>query len=380
MKTKTVIWAVIGVAAALFVSQGAPRPTSFDANSYLATPQQRFEEVLRQQDLQQAREATLAHGNDFKIALERGVERHCETTIRRPFLEPQGSLEPLLRAGYSTSIPVELKVPPTFTTLGLAVRVRLADPDGARLCIDVSQAMVDQLSQQAPVFPANALKKIAPGAWLLTTTYRADVPASSALVSAPFLRALGPKSLVAFAPVDEVVAFADAANPSAIRAAAKRLVETVVPATTESFTEPSPLIFKDGMWSRWAPMQPAREVRDAQKLGEALETKMTLRLLRDDIEFTDSLAQDPMLSASVAKRESLPRGLVTDLVIESDLRTSVFFEPLEPTLVGQADSVIMGTGTTPMPWDVFLGDHSAEITPVFVDGVLIPRVVKWTPF
>lgn len=318
-----------------------------------------------------------ARRDEVRQAMQDSVELHCETSVRRPFLEPQGSLEPLVRAGYELSMPQDLKVPPTFTVLGLPVRVLVTDADfGERPCMDVSQAMVDGLARQRPAFSAKALEKIAPGAWLLTSEPHAEVPASAALTSATFLKELGPKSLIAFVPVDQTVAFADASNPAAIRAAAKRILKTVDPSSTDSFTEAAPLIFKDGVWSRWAPKQLTAELKDVQTLGEILETRVALEMISQDLDFEAELASDPKFST---RKAAVTNVFVSKAIVTKGLSTSVYFEPHEITIVGQADMVTMGIYDEPVTWAVFRRDHAAQISHVFIDGVLLPRVVKWTP-
>ena len=303
------------------------------------------------------------------------MERSCAATQSHVFLAPQGSLDAVFAVGSSLMLPADVSLPSTFTVRGLTVRV-LAGSD-ARHCLDASQEMVDKLASARPAFPPEALQNVAPGVWLLKTQPD-GVPAPVGLTSDAFLRELGPKSLVAFAPEDHVVALADASNPAAIRAAAKHLVAAVDVDSTETYTEAAPLLLKDGVWTRWQSKDAARELRDVRKLGEILEARMVLSEL-DGFTTYAQWASEPPLGLGVVPDVSMPDGVVSQLEVADGLATSVRVEPWNVTFIAQADTVVVGSSAKPMPWDTFQKKHADALQPIYVNGVLMPRVLRWAP-
>lgn len=312
---------------------------------------------------------------------EASVDRSCATSQRSRYLEPQGAaLAPLFRTTRRLGAPGDVTLPAASMVMGLPVMVLAMDAEGTRWCVDAVPGMVKDLATAEPRWPSSAIEKVAPGAWVIHTTPGVGVPASSTLVSASFLRELGPASLVAMAPTDSAVAFADASKPEAIRAAAKRLLPLIDTSGEEGVLQAQPLVLKNGVWSAWAPAVLPAEVAEVKKAGELAETRMVLELLDGIPRDADEREAWGALSAGEPPLDF--RGGVTTEIREEKLRTTVVVEPAraEALLVGQADSVeLRGETTQTLSWQAFTKKYASQLEPVKVDGATVPRVLRFVP-
>lgn len=318
--------------------------------------------------------------DEAKKELEGTVERSCATTSRIRYLEPQGaSLASLFRSHRRTSAPADAKVPSAPRVMGLEVMVMARDGESPRWCVDATQGMANDLAQSEPSWKSNVVEAIAPGAWLLHTTPGEGVPASTALVSSTFVKNLGPATLIAMAPTDHTVAFADASKPAAIRAAAKKLAPLIDTSLGDGVLQAQPLLFKNGAWTEWtAPLPP--EVAEVKKLAELAETRMALDLL-DGFPRADELDTFQQLGAGLPPFD-FREAVTTTIQSDEKRHTTVALDDLEEaTFVGQADSVSLVEGTTErtLSWAAFTKKYAAQLEPVKIDGTVVPHVLRLVP-
>lgn len=338
-----------------------------------------FDRTLRAQlreDLEAARVRREAR-DDLKELLESTIERSCRTSTRTRYLEPQGAgLQALFRTMRRVNAPADVKVPAAVTVLGLPVQAMAVDVDGARWCVDGDAALVAQLEvAQQP--SADALVKVAPGAWLVVTKPNVGIPASSALVSEPFLARLGVKHLVALAPTDQAIGLADATNADAIRQMAKALEGHVDSSGGDGVFEARPLEFVNGSWRAWQPANVPAQVSRVKKLAEELETTEGATLVKDVAEVSTAL--DLLGTAGGLPPMDVKSSRATRRFIDEKKRVVVEVDAAseEPQLVGLADVVKVSSldgSAEQVDWRSFSTKAGGHLTPVRVDGAVVPRL------
>ncbi len=353
-------------------------PRSFDVDD-LSTASDRQVDALLRRELERELART-GLKDELTTALESTVERHCATTSKPRYLEPQGAgLQSLFRTTRRVNAPSDVSVPPATTVMGLPVHVMVTDAEDPRWCADGDAALVRDVARTQG--PARAsLVKVAPGAWLVLTSLGA-VPASSALVSESFLSSLGVASLVAFAPTDHAIAFADASKPEAIRQAAKALWGHVDVTGNDGVLQAQPLVLTKGEWRAWKPTSTAAEVATLRRLTDELETKMAADLTTDLIETAEALR---LVSGSGLPPLDLVDGVKTSRLVDEKrrVRVTVDLDSEDAQVIGRADVVKLSSEAgqdLEAEWAAFSSTAGARLTPVKVDGVVVPNVFRLAP-
>lgn len=340
-----------------------------------------FDRTLRAQlreDLEAARVQQDAR-DEVKGLLESTIERSCRTSTRVRYLEPQGAgLQAMFRTSRRVNAPADVKVPPAVKVLGLPAHAMAVDVDGARWCVDGDAALVSELEvTQQPA--AEALVKVAPGAWLVLTKPNVGIPASSALVSEPFLSRLGTKHLVALAPTDQAIGLADATNVEAIRQMAKALEGHIDLSGADGVFESRPLEFVNGAWRAWQPASVPSQVARVKRLAEELETAEGATLVKDVAELTTTL--DLLGTAGGLPPMDVKASRATTRSVDEKRRVVVEVDAMseEPQLVGAADVVKVSTldgKADQVDWRAFTVKAGGDLTPVRVDGAIVPRLYR----
>lgn len=210
------------------------------------------------------------------------VEPACKElrrdTLRLDALVTDEALARVWLDSFKPFVPRGKSAPEPFKVLGLDVVV-VANPSAPgqppRLCLDADQALAEELSREATRAPPSALGR---GAWLVPAT----VPGATvaALVAPGLERAfpsIGP--LLAFAPTDDVIAFADSSDPEAVALAASTAARLIPTDAEDGCVTEQPLVWTKTGWARWSP--PRRHAASAELRdfgGRALECRLALTL------------------------------------------------------------------------------------------------------
>ncbi|MBX7115291.1 MAG: hypothetical protein K1X64_13260 [Myxococcaceae bacterium] len=246
-----------------------------------------------------------------------------------------------------------------------------------RWCADTSPSTANDLANETPRLPKESVEKVAPGAWVIHTKKGSPVSASTVLASAAFLRSLGPASLVALAPTDGAIALADASSPASIRVAATRLKPLIDTSLDDGVLQSAPLLFADGQWKPWNGRFPS-EVAEVVKLGEFIETRMALDILKDFPTEEDATAMS--LVGAPDPPTDFKGGTPTTVDIDPKGRTTVHVDLSlhEDLLVGQADLVEIedDRGTKTLGWKTFTQKYSKQLEAVMLNGTKVPRVQR----
>jgi hypothetical protein len=354
-------------------------PRAFDVDDLSSASDREVDALLRREVVREVARTGLK--DELTTALESAVERHCASTSTPRYLEPQGAgLQSLFRTMRRVNAPSDVSVPPATTVMGLPVQVMVVDAEDPRWCADGDAALVRDVARtQGPA--RSSLVKVTPGAWLVLTSHGA-VPASSALVSESFLSSLGVAgSLVAFAPTDHAIAFADASKPEAIRQAAKALWGHVDVTGNDGVLQSQPLVLTKGEWRGWKPTSTAAEVATLRRLTDELETKMAADLTTDLIETAEALR---FVSGAGLPPLDLVDGVKTSRLVDEKrrVRVTVDLDSDEAQVIGRADVVRLSSAAgqdLEAEWAAFSSTAGARLTPVKVDGVVVPNVFRLAP-
>lgn len=163
-------------------------------------------------------------------------------TLQAELLYPDAAMARMHLALFTHDLPTQ-QAPASVTSAGFTVLLR--DADG-RYC---TKATRDQLNA-AVSERTDVLAPLEDGAWYGSS--RDDVAASAAL-DIKGLRALHSKGpLLAFLPSDNHVAFADSANPRAVKAAAAYAAEVDVSGDRGCISSSVYVLKPNGAWAPWA--------------------------------------------------------------------------------------------------------------------------------
>jgi hypothetical protein len=322
---------------------------------------------------------------ELRTALESAVERHCVTVSSDAlYLEPQGqALQRLFRSVRTLTAPADVRLPAAGSVMGLPVHVMHVGEE-ARWCADQDEALVGRVVRRAAK-PAKAdVQTLARGAWLVRTRPGPTVPASASLVSREFLESLGVKgALVAFAPTDHAVAYADASSREALTAAAKAITANLDASGDEGVLQAQPLVWADGVWHAWTPKSLSPEAKSAVAAALELETSMAAGLVEDLVDLTLALTLTPELKKVAVQ---VPDAVATSRSRTSNGKVSVRVETglPEAQLVGLAQvvEVVNAEGrATQVPWPDFevRALRQGRLSPALVDGVKVPRLYQLAP-
>ncbi len=301
---------------------------------------------------------------ELEAALAETVERHCQASAK-VYLEPQGTHEATFRALRKVSAPKTATIPQPWTALGLPVLPVVPRGEDVAICLDADDALVRDLADRSDGPSADALKQVGPGAWTVTTSTTDQVPAVNALVSKRFLAKLATKgALVAFAPTDGQVAFADSWSPAAVKLAAKALAPNIDVTGTSGIDFAQPLILKAGKWEKWTPSFQAPELTEVMRRSAEANTAGAIEVL-DQVMAFDELSEH---------RAAVTEGFVTTRTWDESKGATAELESgsVDPQWVGRAAHVRIGITT--LDWNGFVKAAGPSLKPVMVDGAVVPDV------
>ncbi len=171
--------------------------------------------------------------------------------------------------GFKPSLPVGTALPAPLVVQGLAVVVLARPPredQPPRLCLDADQALADELALAATRPPPSPLGQ---GAWLVPAT--APGTTVAALVAPELGKAFPTKGpLLAFAPTDNLVAFADSADATAVALAASTLSRLIGERAEDGCVTDLPLVRTRTGWTPWK--APPRHPASAELRAYAAQT------------------------------------------------------------------------------------------------------------
>ncbi|MDX2009237.1 MAG: hypothetical protein SFW67_03555 [Myxococcaceae bacterium] len=355
----------------------------FDDDGFSSGSRATFDRALEQRLDELALERQRAQlDRELKTALESAVERHCLTiSADLLYLEPQGdALRRLFRSLRQASAPADVTLPAASTVMGLPVHVMRFGKD-PQWCADQDEALVARLVRRSEAPVASDVKSLALGAWLVRTAPGRSTPASASLVSRSFLESLGVKGdLVAFAPTDHAVAYANASNPKAIAAAAKAVTAALDAEGNDGLLQAQPLVWSGGVWRAWTPKAAAPEVKAAIAHALELETSVAGDIVKQLTELKLAALVSPGLHAPALDLDAdaftpAPRSRRAD----GQMSVQVESDALDSQLVGVAPMVevvdVQGRSEW-VPWSTFEAKAKRHLSPVTVDGVVVPRVYE----
>jgi len=308
---------------------------------------------------------------------EKLVQRNCSGVRSQLKLEidfPEPGMSSLAREVRRASLPKGAWLPAPLVAQGLGVTVHDGSAEDWRLCLDADEALLKDLLLTAK--PSAELVKLGVGAWSVTTS---DSTATTAMVSSTVLDAMKVKGqLVAFAPTDNLVVFADGANAAGVAQAAKYAAEHTTTSGSDGCVPTEPLPPTNGPWGPWRPNRnpstpaegaprrggeagrvAARE-RQANRVGPYLQALVELREAGiSGVPFVDT--HDGSERAFSAKRSSVTLALDDSSV---------------PQLLSPANDVKLETEdgrVFSMSWETFVAVGGTRVVPVLVKGTPVPN-------
>lgn len=301
--------------------------------------------------------------------LEQTVERHCQASSS-VYLEPQGTQAAAFRSLRSSSAPKGVVLPQPWSVMGLQVLPLARRGDDVAVCLDADDALVRESSDRSEGPRAEALLQVGPGAWTVITAADDRVPAAAALVSKRFLARLSTKgALIAFAPTDMQVAFADSSSPAAVKLAARTLAPQVDVTGGSGLDFAHPLILRNGKWETWKPGFESPELTAVMRRSAEVNVAGAVGVL-DDV----AIFSNPLLRSLIAHPASVVQATPTVRTWDdaSGATVDVAEDSLEPQWVGRADRVRVGTRT--FTWKQFTAAAGDGLTAASVDGQPVPEV------
>jgi len=304
-----------------------------------------------------------------KAELEKGMQRRCSDVRSELRLEvdyPDRGMSSLVREVRRAELPSGAWLPAPLVSQGLGVSILERGGEQDRLCLDADESMLKALLVTAK--PSVDAVKLGAGAWQVTT---ADSTATTALLSSSTLEGLKVKgTLVAFAPTDNLVVFADSASPAAVAQAAKYAAEHTRLDGSDGCVAVEPLVRTNGTWGTWLPNgKPAatkevEAVRIAARecLAEQVDGFLNeLVLLRESgfsgapwVEKFDSTERD-----NEGKRTAVTLALDSNVVPQ-------LLSPAQDVKLETADGQVFT-----MSWETFIAIGGTRLAPVTVKDVAV---------
>jgi len=303
--------------------------------------------------------------------LEKTVQRNCSiarTTLKLEVDFPEPGLSSLAREVRRAGLPHGAWLPAPLVAQGLGVTVKDGSGEDARLCLDADDALLKDLLLSAK--PSAAPVKLGTGAWSVTTT---DFTATTAMVSNSALDAMKVRGqLVAFAPTDNLVVFADSSNATAVTLAAKYAAEHTKTNGDDGCVAVEPFVRTNGTWGTWLPNGKPSTVKDVEALRLAArecQTNLVGAYLKELVDLREAgLGNVPFVDTFDGSERTFTakRSSVTLALDESSV----------PQLLSPANDVKLETEdgrVLSMSWETFVALGGTRVVPVLVKGTAVPN-------
>ncbi len=372
------LWAVIGgVLLCLKVCVLANKSSRNSYSSYSSSSaydpyglkKSSFKDSQRQ-DLQ-AIEAALNQERALKTSFEVDVRRNCSfersgLRVEVDFTDP--GMASLMREVNRSSLPTGTWLPPPLVTQGLGVTLKDGKGEKSRLCLDADETLLKDVL--ARVRPSAEVVKLGAGAWSVKTT---DGTGTMALVSSAVLEGMPVKgSLIAFAPTDDLVVFADSTNAPAITLAAKYAAEHTATNGEDGCVAVEPLVRTNGSWATWLPNGRPSTLREVEQVrvaareclaNLAVDYLQTLVLLREmgmsGVGFVETF--DASTRTFTAKQSTVTLAL-------DDSSVPQVLSPAQLVKLETEDGRELS-----MSWETFVAIGGTRVVPVIVKGTAVPN-------
>lgn len=298
--------------------------------------------------------------------LERAVQRHCASVATLhaevDFTDP--SMASLNRDAARALLPSGTWLPKPLSVDGLAVTLQDNREGEHRACLDADEALLKKTL--ATERPSSAPVRLGEGAWVVETT---DDTATVALLSRAVRDELKVKgALVAFAPTDNVVTFADGANAASVALAAKEAAKRTDTSGDQGCVAAEPLALSSGTWATWLPGAKHAAAASVERYRSAAR-ECQVNLAKDTLDSLSSLS-----GAGLPGAPSVPQFDATEreFSLEKGATVTVLLDDsVVPQLVAPASTVIVDSldGTRySMDWGTFEQRAAAHMKPVVVKG------------
>lgn len=308
---------------------------------------------------------------ELKKELENGVQRNCSvvrSSLRLELDVTEPGVAALNREVARATLPSGSWLPAPLVSQGLSVSVKDGSGDAARLCLDADEALLKDVVAMAR--PSAEPVKLGAGAWSVTTT---DLTATTALLSASVLEGFKVKGqLIAFAPTDQLVVFADSANAAAIAQAAKYAAEHTTTSADDGCVAIEPLVRAHGTWGTWLPNgkpSTAREVEAARTAARECQANLVDNLLETLVALRQAgMSGVPFVDTfDASERTFTPKQTTVTLALD-DSSTPQLLSPAQQVKLETDD----GRELT-MSWETFVGLGGTRVAPVIVKGTTVPN-------
>lgn len=303
--------------------------------------------------------------------LEKAVQRQCSTERSALQLEidfTDTGMASLAREVRRAELPTGTWLPTPLVAQGLGITVRQGSGEEAKLCLDADEALLKDLLLTAK--PSTDPVKLSVGAWAVTTT---DFTATTAMVSTASLSEMKvPGQLIAFAPTDNLVVFADATNPAAITVAAKYAAEHTNLKGDDGCVAIEPLVRTNGTWGSWLPNgkpSTSRDVDAARAAARECQANIVGGFLDELVGLREAgLSGVPFVDTfDASEREFTAKRSVVRLALD-DSPVPQLLSPASEVKLETEDGRVLS-----MKWDLFVGLAGTRITPVAVKGTSVPN-------
>jgi len=329
-----------------------------------------FQGSQRSQELR-AFEDALSQERALKTTFESDVRRNCSfersgLRVEVDFTDP--GMASLMREVNRSSLPTGTWLPPPLVTQGLGVTLKDGKGEKSRLCLDADETLLQDVL--ARVRPSAELVTLGAGAWSMKTS---DGTGTMALVSPAVLDTMTVKGpLVAFAPTDDLVVFADSANAAAITRAAKYAAEHTATNGDDGCVAVEPLVRTNGSWGTWLPNGKPSSLREVEQVRVAARECLA-NLAVDSLQSLVILREMGM--SGVAFVETFDASERTFAAKQSTV-TLALDDSSVPQVLSPAQFVKLATEDgreLSMSWGTFVAIGGTRLTPVAVKGTPVPN-------
>lgn len=234
--------------------------------------------------------------------------------------------------------------------LDVGLRQKFGEED-VRACAENDRALIERALADATPPPP---KPLGPGAWLVSTTHD---DAGPTLLMPRLFDALKVKGeLLAFAPSDNLVAYADSASPKAIALAAKAATDLLDRSGNSGCLTEDVLVLRKGSWVKWSGTAP--------ELGPARAAAMECQVNQT----SDLLVQ--LAAASMRTNASPDLALGGRTVAKGKAHVALTAQGEQ--LVALADDVVIQGESKAWPVSIAALQKQGALEPLLLDSVPLP--------
>lgn len=308
---------------------------------------------------------------EVNAELEATVQRHCSAVRSDVRLEidfTDSGMSSLAREVRRAEMPQGAWLPTPLVAQGLGITMREGWGDEAKLCLDADETLLKEVLLTAK--PSSEPVKLGAGAWAVTTT---DFSATTSMVSTASLDAMKVKGqLVAFAPTDNLVVFADATNAAAITLAAKYAAEHTRTKGEDGCVAIEPLVRTNGTWGSWRPNgkpSTAREVESVRVAARECQANIVGSFLEELVTLREAgLSGVPFVSTfDVSEREFTAKRSVVTMALDDSTVPQLLSPATEVKLETEEGRVFS------MSWETFVALGGTRVVPVAVRDTNVPN-------